>query len=67
MLINVLRIDARASAEFNSLGLSDPTVARALDRFRSLWPIFRAIDVRSGLDTAASEHRYSGRAGLVAY
>ncbi len=67
VLINVLRIDDRISAEFNSLVLSDPTVAGALHQFRALWPIFRATDVRSGLDTAAMEYRNSGRAGLVAY
>jgi hypothetical protein len=63
----VLRVDERVSAKISSLVLSNPTVAGALDRFRALWPIFRAADVRSGLDTAVVEYRYGGRAGLVAY
>ena len=67
MLINVLRIDVSVSTKFNSLVRSDPTVAVALDQFRALWPIFRATDVRSGLDTAGMTYRDSGRPGLVAY
>jgi hypothetical protein len=67
VLIEVLRIDERVSAEFNSLVLSNLTVAAAVEQFRVLWPIFRATDVRAGLDAAMREYRDSGRAGLVAY
>jgi hypothetical protein len=52
---------------YKSLLLSDSTLAGALDQFRALWPIFRATDVRSGLDTAAMVYRSRGRTGLVAY
>jgi hypothetical protein len=67
VLIDVLRMDGGVSATFNSLVQSNPTVAGASERFRALWPIFRATDVRSGSDAAAREYSRNGRAGLVAY
>jgi hypothetical protein len=67
VLIKVLRVDERVSASVNSLVSSSPSLAAALGQFRALWPIFRAADVRNGVDTAVAEYRHGGRAGLVAY
>jgi hypothetical protein len=66
-IIDVLREDERLSTRFDSLVQTDSTVAAAVERFRALWPIFRASHVRAGADAAAREYRRSGRAGLVAY
>jgi len=67
VLINVLRSDERVTAHFDALVDFNPAVANALGKFRSLWPIFRANDVRSGIDTAVTTESASGRVGLVTY
>jgi hypothetical protein len=67
MLVKVLRADERVIARFDALVDSDSAVARAVDQFRALWPIFRAADLRSDRDTAERTYRDSGRAALVAY
>jgi hypothetical protein len=66
-LIDTLRVDARVTAAFDSLIAADPACADALNRFRSLWPIFQASQVRSGLMEAESQYHQAGRRGQVEY
>jgi hypothetical protein len=66
-LIDTLRVDVRVTAVFDSLVTTDPGLAEALERFRSLWPIFRASDVRSGLQAAECEYNQAGRPGQIQY
>jgi hypothetical protein len=66
-LINTLRADGRATVAFNSLVRSDQPFGEALERFRLLWPIFRASDVRDGLKDAESRYWQGGRRAQVEY
>lgn len=65
-LVNVLRSDESISASFDRLTSSDPALGEALDRFRSLWPIFQASQVRADFE-AQGEYRNHGTVGLVAH
>ncbi len=48
IMVQVLGTERSLSDTFDDLVRNDLQVARALQRFHSLWPIFRTTDVRSG-------------------